>query len=78
MESITENANEESDISSSFSDEDGETPEFIPSAWDKFATPGKSALRSPEKTLQTDEVEVVIFMSQFISIFSVKYYCYQC
>lgn len=51
MEIINEDQFEESDVSSSFSDDDGETPEFIPSAWDKFAMPSKSALRSPEKTL---------------------------
>ncbi|CAH1955895.1 unnamed protein product [Acanthoscelides obtectus] len=56
MECITEGANEESDISSTFSDdEDGETPEFVPSAWDKFAMPGKSALRSPEKIPKRSE-----------------------
>lgn len=37
------------------SDDDGEGPEFVPSAWDKYATPTKSALRSPEKTDKVDE-----------------------
>ncbi|VEN51034.1 unnamed protein product [Callosobruchus maculatus] len=56
MECIREGTNEESDISSTFSeDEDGETPEFVPSAWDKFAMPGKSALRSPEKVPKRSE-----------------------
>ncbi|CAG9854337.1 unnamed protein product [Phyllotreta striolata] len=54
MEGIAEDAYEESDVSSSFSD-DEETPEFVPSAWDKFAMPSKSALRSPEKTLNKPE-----------------------
>lgn len=57
MEGIAEDAYEESDVSSSFSDEE-ETPEFVPSAWDKFAIPSKSALRSPEKTL-TKPPEVI-------------------
>lgn len=47
----TESPFVESDISSTFSEDDRETPEFVPSAWDKFALPMKSALRSPEKTL---------------------------
>lgn len=52
----SENPYVESDISSSFSDdEDRETPEFVPSAWDKFALPMKSALRSPEKTVKKSE-----------------------
>lgn len=52
----SENPFVESDISSTFSDdEDRETPEFVPSAWDKFALPIKSALRSPEKTLKKPE-----------------------
>nr|CAI5819803.1 unnamed protein product [Callosobruchus analis] len=56
MECIREGINEESDISSTFSeDEDGETPEFVPSAWDRFAMPGKSALRSPEKVPKKSE-----------------------
>nr|CAH7759744.1 unnamed protein product [Callosobruchus chinensis] len=56
MECIREGTNEESDISSTFSeDDDGETPEFVPSAWDKFAMPGKSALRSPEKVPKRSE-----------------------
>lgn len=46
----------DSSISSgSTSGDEGETPEFVPSAWDKYATPTKSALRSPEKTLERDE-----------------------
>ncbi|XP_074032381.1 uncharacterized protein isoform X3 [Leptinotarsa decemlineata] len=55
MEGIAEDAYEESDISSTFSDEEGETPEFVPSAWDKFAIPGKSVLRSPEKIVNKSE-----------------------
>jgi hypothetical protein len=47
-----EGIQEETSSESSGSDEDGESPEFVPSAWDKYATPTKSALRSPEKTLE--------------------------
>ncbi|XP_072377014.1 uncharacterized protein [Diabrotica undecimpunctata] len=54
MEGIAEDNFEESDLSSTFSD-DEESPEFVPSAWDKFAMPSKSALRSPEKTLKKRE-----------------------
>lgn len=46
---------EESSSESSCSEDEGECPEFIPSAWDKYATPTKSALRSPEKTLEKEE-----------------------
>ncbi|XP_044767099.1 uncharacterized protein LOC123322999 isoform X2 [Coccinella septempunctata] len=46
---------EETSSESSCSDDEGECPEFIPSAWDKYATPTKSALRSPEKTLEKEE-----------------------
>ncbi|XP_076263413.1 uncharacterized protein LOC143198196 isoform X4 [Rhynchophorus ferrugineus] len=53
MEEIVEELTD-SDVSTS-SDEDGETPEFVPSAWDKYATPTKSALRSPEKSLERSE-----------------------
>ncbi|XP_056647700.1 uncharacterized protein LOC130452439 [Diorhabda sublineata] len=49
MEGTVEDNYEESDLSSNFSDEE-ESPEFVPSAWDKFAMPSKSAMRSPEKT----------------------------
>ncbi|KAF5304433.1 hypothetical protein FQR65_LT07963 [Abscondita terminalis] len=42
---------------SSEDDEDGDSPEFVPSAWDKYATPTKSALRSPEKTLEKAEIK---------------------
>lgn len=52
----------ESDISSTFSEEDRETPEFVPSAWDKFAMPIKSALRSPEKTLTKSGIVSVKFI----------------
>lgn len=53
-----EGIQEETSSESSGSDEDGESPEFVPSAWDKYATPTKSALRSPEKTLEkTDKVK---------------------
>ncbi|XP_023311897.1 uncharacterized protein LOC108913857 isoform X2 [Anoplophora glabripennis] len=56
MEGIAEEStDDESDVSSGTSDEEGEAPEFVPSAWDKFATPMKSALRSPEKTLGKTE-----------------------
>ncbi|XP_030751016.1 uncharacterized protein LOC115878607 isoform X2 [Sitophilus oryzae] len=51
MEEITEETSG-SDVSS---DDDGETPEFVPSAWDKYATPTKSALRSPEKSLERSD-----------------------
>ncbi|CAH1170022.1 unnamed protein product [Phaedon cochleariae] len=55
MEDIAEGDYEGSEISSSFSDDEGETPEFVPSAWDKFALPSKSALKSPEKTLKKSD-----------------------
>ncbi|XP_049818372.1 uncharacterized protein LOC109603335 isoform X2 [Aethina tumida] len=61
----------DSSISSgSTSGDEGETPEFVPSAWDKYATPTKSALRSPEKTLERDEKKAkgVWFKKQ-------KYHC---
>ncbi|XP_045462798.1 uncharacterized protein LOC123672648 [Harmonia axyridis] len=48
-------AKTETSSESSCSDDEGECPEFIPSAWDKYATPTKSALRSPEKTLEKEE-----------------------
>lgn len=48
MENIEEEDSDESDG-------EGESPEFVPSAWDKYATPTKSALRSPEKTLEKSE-----------------------
>lgn len=54
MEEITEETTD-SDVSSNTSDEEGENLEFVPSAWDKFATPTKSALRSPEKSLDRSE-----------------------
>lgn len=37
---------------SSGSEDEGDGPEFVPSAWDKYAIPIKSAMRSPEKTLE--------------------------
>lgn len=45
---------EESEDTSSGSDvdDDADGIEFVPSAWDKYALPAKSALRSPEKTLE--------------------------
>lgn len=60
----SENPFVESDVSSTFSeDEDRETPEFVPSAWDKFAMPIKSALRSPEKTLNRTGIVSVKVLS---------------
>lgn len=61
---------DESTESSSISDGDSESPEFVPSAWDKYATPTKSALRSPEKTLEKPEkkTKAVWFKKQ-------KYHC---
>ncbi|XP_044259276.1 uncharacterized protein LOC123007849 isoform X2 [Tribolium madens] len=50
-----EGIQEETSSESSESDDDGESPEFVPSAWDKYAIPAKSALRSPEKTLEKTE-----------------------
>ncbi|KAJ8919682.1 hypothetical protein NQ315_006210, partial [Exocentrus adspersus] len=55
MAGITEESTDESEMSSGTSDEEGEVPEFVPSAWDKFATPSKSALRSPEKSMEKSE-----------------------
>ncbi|CAH1129888.1 unnamed protein product [Ceutorhynchus assimilis] len=54
MEEIAEEITE-SDVTSGTSDEEGENLEFVPSAWDKFATPTKSALRSPEKSLDRSD-----------------------
>lgn len=48
MEDIQEESGES--CSSGDDDDEGDGPEFVPSAWDKYATPTKSALRSPEKT----------------------------
>lgn len=45
-----EDIQEESGESCSSDDDEGDGPEFVPSAWDKYAMPTKSALRSPEKT----------------------------
>ncbi|XP_050314355.1 uncharacterized protein LOC126748868 isoform X2 [Anthonomus grandis grandis] len=56
MEEIIEETTE-SDVSSNSSDEEKDNLEFVPSAWDKFATPTKSALRSPEKTLERPEMK---------------------
>ncbi|XP_017779012.1 PREDICTED: uncharacterized protein LOC108564462 [Nicrophorus vespilloides] len=56
------------DSSSCGSEEDGDGPEFVPSAWDKYATPTKSALRSPEKTLERSKGRGVSFKKQ-------KYHC---
>lgn len=51
---------------SSGSDEEGECPEFVPSAWDKYATPTKSALRSPERTFEkTEKVSFLEFIDFF-------------
>lgn len=49
MEDVSE---ENSSESSGSTDDECETPEFVPSAWDKYAIPTKSALRSPEKTME--------------------------
>lgn len=49
---------EEQMTDGSVSDEEGDNPEFVPSAWDKYATPTKSALRSPEKRLEKDKDKV--------------------
>ncbi|KRT78379.1 hypothetical protein AMK59_7934, partial [Oryctes borbonicus] len=62
MENIQEetaesNKDVSSSGSSSGSEGEDECPEFVPSAWDKYATPTKSALRSPEKTLQRSKEE---------------------
>lgn len=45
-----EDIQEESGESCSSEDDEIDGPEFVPSAWDKYATPIKSALRSPENT----------------------------
>ncbi|XP_063919861.1 uncharacterized protein LOC135134908 isoform X2 [Zophobas morio] len=50
-----EGIQEETSSESSGSDDDAESPEFVPSAWDKYATPTKSALRSPERTVEKTE-----------------------
>lgn len=47
---MEENDGESSE--STGSEEEGDGPEFVPSAWDKYAMPAKSAMRSPEKTLE--------------------------
>ncbi|CAH0546280.1 unnamed protein product [Brassicogethes aeneus] len=71
LEGIEEEAYSEGSVSSGCtSSDEGENPEFVPSAWDKFATPTKSALRSPEKTLEKEEKKTrgVWFKKQ-------KYHC---
>lgn len=68
MEGIVEESTDESDVSSSTSDDEGEAPEFVPSAWDKFATPAKSALRSPEKTLEKSEKVIKKHISLILAI----------
>lgn len=45
-----EDIQEESEDSCSSEDDEVDGPEFVPSAWDKYAIPTKSALRSPENT----------------------------
>lgn len=45
-----EDIREEEMTDSSGSDGEGDSPEFVPSAWDKYAIPAKSALRSPERS----------------------------
>lgn len=55
---------------SSCSDEDGDGIEFVPSAWDKFATPTKSALRSPEKSLDSNMKK-----NRGVSFKKQKYHC---
>lgn len=45
-----EDIREEDMTESSGSDGEADSPEFVPSAWDKYAIPIKSALRSPEKS----------------------------
>lgn len=64
-----EDVNEEESTDSG-SEEEGETPEFVPSAWDKYAIPMKSSLRSPEKTLEKPDKKskAVWFKKQ-------KYHC---
>lgn len=64
-----EDINEEESTDSG-SEEEGESPEFVPSAWDKYAIPMKSALRSPEKTLEKPDKKskAVWFKKQ-------KYHC---
>lgn len=58
-ETMVADSNRDSSSSSSGSEGEDECPEFVPSAWDKYATPTKSALRSPEKTLERNKEEKV-------------------
>lgn len=58
MDDITEEGT--SDSSDSSTDDECETPEFVPSAWDKYAIPTKSALRSPEKTMEKTEKVLIL------------------
>lgn len=77
MENITEetighsSSSSDDDDDDEDDDDDIESPEFIPSAWDKYATPTKSALRSPEKTLE--KTEKVDYFSIF-GIITKKYF----
>lgn len=66
-----EDIQEESGESCSSSDDDeGDGPEFVPSAWDKYATPTKSALRSPEKT---DKV-ITRRNTEILTVSNLKFY----
>ncbi|KAI4470225.1 serine/threonine-protein kinase lmtk1 [Holotrichia oblita] len=58
-EPIESHRDHSSSGSSSGSEGEDECPEFVPSAWDKYATPTKSALRSPEKTLERNKEETI-------------------
>ncbi|XP_019769544.2 uncharacterized protein LOC109544010 isoform X2 [Dendroctonus ponderosae] len=70
MEEIVEESTER-DISTSSSEEEGDNLEFVPSAWDKFATPSKSALRSPDKSLDRAEMK----KSKGVWFKKQKYHC---
>lgn len=62
MDGIAEEITE-SDVSTTSSDDEGDNLEFVPSAWDKFATPTKSALRSPDKTLERTKLVKISLQS---------------
>lgn len=71
MDGIAEEITE-SDVSTTSSDDEGDNLEFVPSAWDKFATPTKSALRSPDKSLERAK-SVTISLQSIMNGCSVKH-----
>lgn len=57
-----EDIREEEMTESSGSDGEGDSPEFVPSAWDKYAMPMKSALRSLERSDRVCRIWFLFFL----------------